>query len=314
MLQQTQVTTVIPYYQRFMADYPDIDALATASEDAVLTLWTGLGYYSRARNILKTARLVEENHAGNFPCNYSELMALPGIGPSTAGAILSLACDKRGVIMDGNVKRVLSRCFAVKGWSGKSEVSKKLWKLAEQQTPERHYAPYTQAIMDLGATLCTRGKPTCTHCPLVKHCKACKSGQQNTYPQSRPRKKKPSEHMIMLIIINQSGAILLRKRTSKGIWQGLWCFPVIHSECELDVEMMNYRLHIHSQEQMDVISHTLTHKQLIIQPTILRVKEPAEVREIAPGNHVWYNMASAPPGGIPVPVKTILQVLDQVSQ
>ena len=187
MLQQTQVGTVIPYYRRFMERFPDTPALAAADIDQVLHLWTGLGYYARARNLHAAAVLIRDRHAGRFPQSFDEVLALPGIGRSTAGAILALACDQRHAILDGNVKRVLARFHAVEGWPGKSAVLQGLWALAEGHTPQRQVAEYTQAMMDLGATVCTRGSPDCEGCPLATDCQARQAGRQREYPSPRPR-------------------------------------------------------------------------------------------------------------------------------
>jgi len=191
MLQQTQVATVIPYFERFMAAFPRVEALARADIDAVLHLWTGLGYYARARNLHRAAQLVVSDYQGRFPTELEPLQALPGVGRSTAGAILSIACGGRAPILDGNVKRVLSRCFAVPGWYGQGAVAKRLWALAESYTPSERVADYTQAMMDLGATLCSRARPQCPRCPLQGSCLAWAAGEPQRYPESRPRKAVP---------------------------------------------------------------------------------------------------------------------------
>ncbi|MGB1271575.1 MAG: A/G-specific adenine glycosylase, partial [Endozoicomonas sp.] len=191
MLQQTQVTTVIPYFKKFMGRFPDVHALAAASEDEVLHFWSGLGYYSRARNLHKAARTVTKEFSGEFPRSVELLMKLPGIGRSTAGAIAAISMGVRAPIMDGNVKRVLTRYCGVKGWPGKSAVAEKLWDIAEQLTPDRRVDDYTQAMMDMGATLCTRSKPNCHQCPLKTHCKAHRAGEETRYPEPKPKKDKP---------------------------------------------------------------------------------------------------------------------------
>ena len=188
MLQQTQVRTVIPYYQRFMQAFPDLRALAAAPLDQVLHHWSGLGYYARARNLHRAAQRIRDDHAGRFPEDIEVVMRLPGIGRSTAGAVLSLACGQRHAILDGNVKRVLARFHAVEGWPGKTAVLEQLWALAEAATPQRDVAAYNQAMMDLGATLCRRGTPECPSCPLQSDCRACKLGRQSEFPAPRPRR------------------------------------------------------------------------------------------------------------------------------
>ena len=226
MLQQTQVATVIPYYRRFMQAFPELHTLASAPLDRVLEHWSGLGYYSRARNLHKAAGIIADEHGGQFPDEFEQLMALPGIGRSTAGAILAQALDQRHAILDGNVKRVLCRYHAVDGWPGTTTVQKQLWQFAEQHTPDKRIADYTQAMMDLGATLCTRASPQCAQCPLQSDCEANVTDQVKQYPLPRPRKKLPVKAARLLILTDAaSGSILLEKRPPTGIWGGLWSLP-----------------------------------------------------------------------------------------
>jgi len=225
MLQQTQVKTVIPYFNRFVERFTDVRSLATASEDDVLALWSGLGYYARGRNLLKAAKVCLEDHAGELPRTPQALVALPGIGESTANAIYSQAWDKPAVILDGNVKRVLARYFTVEGWPGKTSIHKHLWTAAEQLLPAKRGADYSQAIMDLGATLCTRSKPSCDQCPVCHDCRAFKAGTVAHYPARRPRLKIAKKSFQMLILINSSGSVLLERRPPAGIWGGLWSLP-----------------------------------------------------------------------------------------
>ena len=228
MLQQPRVETVIPYYERFMQRFPDIETLATASQDDVLSHWSGLGYYSRARNLHKAAQLVVEKHGGIFPEAIGAIEALPGIGRSTAGAILSLSKNLPHPILDGNVKRVLARHFAIEGWPGTGSVLKSLWNLSEQLTPVRQAADYNQAMMDLGATLCTRSKPGCLRCPLQPGCEAHALSRQADFPGRKPKRELPEKSTRMLLIRNRDGEILLEKRPQSGIWAGLWSLPERH--------------------------------------------------------------------------------------
>jgi A/G-specific adenine glycosylase len=225
MLQQTQVTTVIPYYERFLEAFPDADALAAAEVDAVLARWTGLGYYARARNLHRAARAIVDDHGGRFPADVDALAALPGIGRSTAGAIAAQAFGVRAPILDGNVKRVITRLAAVEGWPGRTAVARELWALAEDWTPAERVADYTQAVMDLGATVCTPRRPACDACPLADRCLARARGLQHRLPTPKPKREKPERRTRMLLIQDPDGAVLLERRPPQGIWGGLWCFP-----------------------------------------------------------------------------------------
>ena len=233
MLQQTQVQTVIPYYQRFMARYPDVTSLAAAPIDQVLHLWTGLGYYARARNLHKAAQQVVESFGGEFPESLESLESLPGIGRSTAGAIAALAMQLKAPILDGNVKRVLTRYFAIAGYPESSTIKKQLWEIAETllpQDPEKNIAPYTQAMMDLGATLCTRSNPACDRCPLAENCEALRTNAIASYPGKKPKKALPVREVNMFIVRNTAGEVLLEKRPDSGIWGGLYSLPEQESE------------------------------------------------------------------------------------
>ena len=225
MLQQTQVATVIPYYARFMERFPDVHALAAAPVDEVLHLWTGLGYYARARNLHQAAQRVVSEHHGDFPATLEAVQALPGIGRSTAGAILALSRAQRHSILDGNVKRVLTRYFGVEGFPGESAVEKRLWRLADEATPAARVAHYTQAIMDLGATVCVRSRPLCDRCPLRIHCIARSEGRQAALPTPRPKKVRPQRVAHVVILKRDDGALLLEQRPPSGLWGGLWTFP-----------------------------------------------------------------------------------------
>ncbi len=225
MLQQTQVATVIGYYDRFMQRFPDVRALAAAPVDEVLHLWTGLGYYARARNMHRAAQLIVAEHGGEFPQSIEAVQALPGIGRSTAGAILALSRSQRHPILDGNVKRVLARYFGIEGFPGEREVEKTLWSLADECTPTERVADYTQAIMDLGATLCVRSRPLCAACPLAEHCVARIEGRQSALPTARPKKIRPQRTAYVVLMVRDDGAVLLERRPPAGIWGGLWTLP-----------------------------------------------------------------------------------------
>ncbi len=313
MLQQTQVATVIPYYNRFMAQFPDLHRLSDAPLDDVLSHWSGLGYYARARNLHKAAQQVVEQHDGELPCNQEALESLPGIGRSTAGAILSIACGKKATILDGNVKRVLTRYHAISGWPGQSAVAKRLWEVAEQSTPSRRVADYTQAIMDLGATLCTRAKPACEQCPLRKGCEALRQGSPSAFPTPKPRKQRPLKTRYFLIIENPQKQILLARRPPAGIWGGLWSLPELEDGTQLESYLQtNYLLSIQCKEAWPTFKHQFSHFELKIIPIYVQVESsPAMLKEMASEAMVWYNTRHSPPGGLPAPVAILLNQYQQ---
>lgn len=308
MLQQTQVATVIPYFQRFMAAFPGVAQLAKAPLDAVLSHWAGLGYYARGRNLHKAAGLIITEFNGRFPCGQVELESLPGIGRSTAGAIRAIACDQQAAILDGNVKRVLARVHAVSGWPGKAAVQKELWTLAEQHTPASRIADYTQAIMDLGATLCRRSKPDCPTCPLDQQCSANQQGNPEAYPGSKPRKVKPVRICHMLMLRNASGGILLERRPNSGIWGGLWSLPELNQADLLEHYLeQNYQLKINNHAMLQPRQHQFTHFTLQFTPILVEVENvPNRVKEMASNARVWYKAGQALPGGLPAPIATLL--------
>ncbi|HUT42379.1 MAG TPA: A/G-specific adenine glycosylase [Gammaproteobacteria bacterium] len=312
MLQQTQVATVIPYYRRFMQRFPDIAALAAADQDQVLHHWSGLGYYARARNLHAAAQQLVTNSGGVFPDTLEAVMALPGVGRSTAGAILALACAQRHPLLDGNVKRVLARFHAVDGWPGLGAVQKQLWALAELYTPQARVAHYTQAIMDLGATLCTRGRPDCTQCPVCAGCAACRSGRQADYPAPRPARTLPVRPVIMLLLGNQDNELLLERRPPSGIWGGLWSFPELVAEtdigrwCEQQLGLPATRI-----EQWPVLRHTFSHFHLDITPVLAQLGVSAG-RVMDDGLRVWYKPGQADERGLAAPVgKLVAQYLNR---
>ncbi|MGD8378295.1 MAG: A/G-specific adenine glycosylase [Gammaproteobacteria bacterium] len=314
MLQQTQVATVIPYYRRFMDRFADVRALADAPEDDVLALWSGLGYYSRARNLHRAARTLRDDHAGRFPTDLESVMALPGVGRSTAGAILALSRNQRHPILDGNVRRVLARFHAVPGWPGRAPVERRLWELAEQHTPQVRVAAYTQAIMDLGATLCTRSAPRCEHCPVADGCAALAQGRPAAYPEPRPRRATPVRRTRMLLI-RDADRVLLEKRPPTGVWGGLWSLP----EAPVDGDPRDWareRLGIEAEthDRWPCLRHTFSHFHLDIEPVVLRpLSMPEGVMDGA--SRLWYNPVNPDQAlGLAAPVVSLLGRLAGVIQ
>jgi len=306
MLQQTQVNTVIPYFERFMERFPTLESLAAANLDEVLHLWTGLGYYARARNLHKTAGLIVQNHAGQFPGSSEALENLPGIGRSTAGAILSISGGKRAPILDGNVKRVLCRYHCVDSWSGHTPTLKHLWQLAESYTPRKRVADYTQAIMDLGAMVCTRSNPLCPECPLTGTCQSNLTGTQSIYPVSKPKKALPVKSVQMLMIRNQKGEVLLTKRPPSGIWGGLWSFP----EIALGEQPEPQVIHLlgqppHRCESWGSFRHTFSHYHLEITPVLVEIF-PSSSAIMEAHRQVWYKGDALDKLGLAAPVKKLI--------
>ncbi|WP_028238310.1 A/G-specific adenine glycosylase [Stutzerimonas azotifigens] len=304
MLQQTQVATVLGYFDRFMAALPTVQALAAASEDEVLHLWTGLGYYSRARNLQCTAKLVVEQHGGEFPRDVEALAELPGIGRSTAGAIASLSMGLRAPILDGNVKRVLARYVAQEGYPGEPKVARQLWETAERLTPQQRVNHYTQAMMDLGATLCTRSKPTCLLCPLQQGCRAHQLGREGAFPAPKPRKALPRKRTLMPLLTNRDGAVLLYRRPSTGLWGGLWSLPELDDLTGLDPLAARHALRLGERRELPALTHTFSHFQLAIEPWLVEVQGAAPA--VTEADWLWYNLATPPRLGLAAPVKTLL--------
>jgi len=307
MLQQTQVVTVIPYFNRFIESFPDVAVLANAKLDDVLHHWTGLGYYARARNLHKASRIIVEQYEGYLPASLDDLINLPGIGRSTAGAILSLASEQRQPILDGNVKRVLSRYHGVEGWPGKKEVEAALWTYAEQHTPNEQISSYTQAIMDLGATLCTRRKPDCLHCPLSDGCFALNSARQHEFPGSKPKSTLPKRKTIFAIIENNSGEILLEQRPPSGIWGGLWCFPEFSIDKPIERSLLEkYGYKIKDKIEFKSFKHTFSHFHLSIKPIHIKLK--GQTNRINDAKlSTWLNLDAEQQLGFPAPVVSILK-------
>ena len=312
-MQQTQVSTVIPYFERFIAAFPNIQTLAKAKEDDVLHLWTGLGYYARARNLHKMAQIIHQQYANEFPTTQEELQSLPGIGRSTAGAILSLSMQQRAPILDGNVKRVLSRFNAIEGWSGHSKTLTALWQLADELTPQQRVADYTQAMMDLGATLCSRSQPACQRCPLQQHCRAYQTDSVKNYPQGKPRKTIPTRDAFFLILHNEAGEVLLEKRPPQGIWGGLWSLPQ-HEKKEPLIEQLEHQLQgpIQLIETLPVRRHTFSHFHLNIHPLIASISNaPAQV--MADNKRNWHHPQQLTGIGLATPIKALLNSLAALS-
>jgi len=306
MLQQTQVATVIPYFDRFMAHFPDVAKLAAAPLDEVLHLWTGLGYYARARNLHRAAQVIVSDTSGEFPRTMEAIQALPGIGRSTAGAILSLAMQQRQPILDGNVKRVLTRFFGVEGFPGDKHIEARLWSLADDCTPYDRVANYTQAIMDLGATLCTRSRPRCSECPVKNSCIAHRDGLQAKLPTPRPRRARPHRSAYAIVALNGRGEVLLERRPPAGLWGGLWTFPQFDDEAVASAFLESSVL-----ERMKPYEHAFTHFDLTLHPLLVR---EASLRAVADTDrYCWYDSRQPARIGLAKPVADIIrQVVEEL--
>jgi A/G-specific adenine glycosylase len=310
MLQQTQVSTVIPFFERFVARFPDVRALAQAHADNVLALWAGLGYYARARNLHQCAQLIVARHHGEFPRDMANLIELPGIGRSTAGAILAQAFGLRHAILDGNVRRVLARHAAIAGWPGEPAVQKRLWTVSERLLPQERLADYTQAIMDLGATVCTSRKPACGICPLHEDCIAKQQGKVLDYPASKPRRAHPQKRAWMLIIENVAGEIFCERRPPVGIWGGLWCLPMLQDEQDWQqICLQRYGLRCGAPAPLPALRHSFTHFDLEILPLRLRAQADADTGIREDNGRIWIKMQSGEPPaiGLPAPVRKLLE-------
>jgi len=300
MLQQTQVATVIDYFEAFIRRFPTLPDLANADIDDVLAQWAGLGYYSRARNLHKSANIVFSEFNGEFPLSFDDVTNLPGIGQSTAGAVLSLGAKQRHPILDGNVKRVLSRYQQIEGHYGNASVLKTLWREADFHTPEHACPEYTQAIMDLGATVCTRSNPKCGACPISKHCQANLHQTQSQYPHKKPKKLKPTKSTVMLVFRNEKGRVYLYKRPNKGIWGGLWSLI----ECADSAKAITDTIRSHNavakvEKTLPQFKHSFTHYHLLITPVLVS----------SPSITLGYENPSKLSKGVPAPVKKILSQL-----
>jgi len=312
MLQQTQVATVIPYFERFIDRFPDIETLAAAPVDDVMHHWAGLGYYSRARNLHKAAQRMAADFQGCFPESYQDVLSLPGIGPSTAGAVLAQSMGQRHAILDGNVKRVLSRYHLVEGWPGKREVEKTLWHWAEVHTPDSDLADYTQAIMDLGATVCKRSSPECAICPVHDDCQAFCQGRVDELPHRKPQKSLPVKQK-RLLIISDGERLLLEKRPPSGIWGGLWSLPEIGDE-ETPEAWCRRRLGAEppAVERWETVQHSFTHYDLHMQPVLIRLEQrPGAARDA--DDERWIDVTGGGEVGVPAPVRRLLDRLGDLA-
>ena len=311
MLQQTQVATVIPYYHCFLKNFPSMMDLANAELDRVLQQWQGLGYYARARNLHRTARIICDEYQGEFPQTMEAVLALPGIGRSTAASILTFACNQSWPILDGNVKRVLSRCFQVSGWNGQSATLKKLWQLSETVTPKQRTDAFNQAMMDLGSMVCLKAKPLCQQCPLMSHCQSYQQQTQHLYPQKKPVKVKPQKQTLMLLHRYQD-RVLLHRRPPVGIWGGLWSLPEVADVDEISVWQARYlsarpaalsagNLSINEQ----VMQHQFTHFNLHISVAMMELDHlPAKIADGCDLQFVAFEHLAD--YGLPTPVREIL--------
>ncbi len=308
MAQQTQLATVIPYFERFVARFANVAELADAPIDEVLALWSGLGYYARARSLHRAARQIMSDHGGELPDNFDQLVALPGIGRSTAGAILAQVYEQRLPILDGNVKRVLTRYHAVDGWPGETGVARELWALAERHTPARRVRDYTQAIMDLGAMVCTRARPRCEACPVADGCVARATQTQRRYPAARPKRQRPSLSVVVLIVRDRQGRVLLRRRPPSGIWGGLHSFPELAADdnadqwCRRVLGACAYR-----ESALAAFSHAFTHFELELRPVLIELSASPSAAMEGEG-WLWYKGRSQQVG-LPAPVQRLLRTL-----
>ena len=303
MLQQTQVATVIPYYRRFVAAFPTVATLAAATEDQVLTHWSGLGYYARGRNLHRAAQIIVERFNGEFPRKLEDIRELPGIGRSTAAAICALAFHERRAILDGNVRRVLARHCGIAGWAGNKKVETQLWQQAEALLPRRDVAAYTQALMDLGATVCTRGKPKCGECPVQGDCVAFNTVRVDELPTPRPRKTIPERHAVFLLLMHGND-ILLEKRPNSGIWGGLWCPPQFDDEAAARKWFLRNGMVASQGARLEAFTHAFTHFRLHITPLMIKLAhKPLQTAQ--PGS-VWLDAGEALEAAIPTPVRKLL--------
>ena len=311
MLQQTQVATVIPYFIRFMDRFPDVATLAAAPTDEVLHLWSGLGYYARARNLQRAAQQILAEHAGQFPRIFEQVTALPGVGRSTAGAVLAISTDQRHAIVDGNVRRVLARFFGIDGRPGERQFEAELWRIAERETPTEDVATYTQAIMDLGATLCMRRKPDCLLCPLADACVARAAGRQHELPAPRKATLRRQREVVMLLAHREDGSVWLARRPARGIWGGLWSPPEFASHAAAETLLAGAA----DGRQLPVVEHAFTHFDLRILPLLAATPEgwdPAAGRVAEGPDGLWYNPRRPARVGLPAPVASLLAALPEL--
>lgn len=311
MLQQTQVATVIPYFNKFMRSFPTVSYLANASIDEVLHLWTGLGYYARARNLHKAAIAIRDQFNGKFPENFDDVIALSGIGRSTAGAILSLTLGKNFAILDGNVKRVLTRHQIIEGWTGEKRVEKRLWQLAERLTPTNQTNIFNQAMMDMGATICTRSKPKCTECPVNDDCLALKSDSMTHYPTPKSKKKIPVKAAVMLVLCKNGEVIQLQQRPPTGIWGGLWCFPEFESIDDALQSLHEQQIPTDQQTQLPTFRHTFSHFHFDISALLIEINHHERPQVMEDSGSLWYNLQCPQKIGLAAATKKILNTVNK---
>ena len=308
MLQQTQVRTVIPYFERFVGALPTLEALAAAPIDRVLALWSGLGYYSRARNLHRAAQLCITGHGGDLPRDIDALAALPGIGRSTAGAILAQAFGLRHAILDGNVRRVLARFHGVRGWPGTSSVQRDLWAFAQAHMPHERVADYTQAIMDLGATVCVRSRPLCAACPVNADCVALRDDLTAELPTPKPSREIPTRTTTMLIVRDAHGRVLLERRPPAGVWATLWSVPEIADATRsIDTLRDRYGVRTETQRALAAFTHTFSHYHLEVTPLAIAGVETLRVADAS--DRGWFTRDEIAALGLPAPVRRLLQTL-----
>jgi len=308
MLQQTQVTTVVPYYLRFMERFPDVCMLADAPLDDVLHMWSGLGYYSRARNMHRAAVRIRDELDGQFPIRFEQIAALPGVGRSTAGAIVALSRGERFPILDGNVKRVLARYFGVEGSAAERAVQQRLWSLSERCTPHTLVAVYTQAIMDLGATICTRHRPLCAFCPLTQGCQARRTDRQHELPAPRAARARRLQRVFMLVLVLDDGSVLLERRPESGVWGGLWCLPQFDTEAAARAFLDHCPYSLQTEPRpLAALTHSFTHFDLLITPLTVHCCTAGAIMDAA--GALWYNTRDPARIGLPAPIKTLLEGL-----
>ena len=304
MLQQTQVTTVVPYYARFLDRFPRVDVLAQAPVDAVLELWAGLGYYARARNLHRCAQLIVAEHGGKFPRDATAIAQLPGIGRSTAAAIAAFAFGTRAAILDGNVKRVLARCFAIEGFPGAAQTEKEMWSLAESLLPSSRIEAYTQGLMDLGSTLCTRRQPFCGACPMHELCLARRSGRQAELPVAKPRKVLP-ERATTLMLLTDGQRVLVERRPPAGIWGGLLSLPE-GGAADPEVFARRHGCRLVDTQALPPLKHTFTHFRLGIHALLCRVEVSAH--QVSEGGWQWLDYAAIGSAALPTPIRRLLRL------
>jgi A/G-specific adenine glycosylase len=308
MLQQTQVETVIPYYERFLDRFPDVRALAAAAEEEVLRLWSGLGYYARARNLHRAARTVASDLGGRFPDTARELIRLPGLGRSSAAAIAAFAFRRREAILDGNVKRVFARFFGIDGDTASRAIEERMWRIAERELPRCEIGRYTQALMDLGATVCVRAAPRCDACPLARRCVARRDGRIEELPAPRPRKPYPERAATWLVLLH-AGRVLLERRPAPGLWGGLWAFPESEPNAFAAFCRIEFGCAVRSARWLEPLEHQFTHFRLRATPAVIALSAAPATAVEAPGR-MWLDLADASGAAVPAPVKRLLARLE----